>query len=271
MLDAIETRGNGHAAAIAKEASDRCAVVIALGGDGTANEVINGIAGSLATFACVPAGSTNVIARMLGMPRGPESAAARLSAATTSRFVDLGQLDGRYFAASAGVGLDASILRRIAERSQTRLGPRHWRHLAAGVQTFVSEYVPTPPRIACSVDGVCTTGVSAFVQNGQHYSYFGARPLELARGRSLDDGLLAAAVLTRARARDVVPAVARLLSRRLEVGGHRYVEVVQTARTLDVVALDGSGFPTSVDGEYAGEAVRARLGVRPRALRVLTP
>jgi diacylglycerol kinase family enzyme len=270
-IDVVETRGPGDATALARDAAAAgCDVVVALGGDGTANEVLNGLVGSRTRLGCLPGGTANVLCQMLGIPVDPSAATAYLTRRDARVWeIDLGCLNGRYFAASAGVGLDASIVRNALVRRRATGPLSHWRYLAVGVRTFFEEYLSTPPRVAFSVDGTQAPGVSAFVQNGPHYSFFDRRPLDLVKGRALDDGALGGAVLRRADVRDVPSAVGRLLSRRLDVGGHPHVDVFAKMRGIDAISIDGREFPLAVDGEYMGEASQARLTVRHRTLPVL--
>src|SRR5207302_9900387 len=120
-----------------------------------------------------------------------------------------------------------------------------------------------------SVDGAKAQGVSAFFQSGPRYTFFGNKPLHLASGCELDDGTLGGAILCRAKRRDVPAAVGRLLSRRLDVGGHRHIEVFTGATAIDVKASCGRAFPLAVDGDYIGEATEARVTIRQGQLSVL--
>src|SRR5262249_4987313 len=118
----------GHAAELANAAArSGFGLLVTLGGDGTVNEVVNGILSdgpgpAVPALAVVPGGSTNVFARALGLPRDwAESTGLILEALHTgrTRTISLGQADGRYFTFCAGYGLDAEVIRKV-ERARLR-------------------------------------------------------------------------------------------------------------------------------------------------------
>lgn len=272
-IELVETEASGHATALAREGVDRgCDVVVALGGDGTCNEVINGLGDSGVPFGCLPGGATNVLCRMLGTSGSPRRAAeqlARMPLRRTPRRIDLGELDGRRFAASAGAGVDATVARWASQRRRPRAPLARWHYLYGALRAFAGCYVAEPPSIELSAGGRRLAGVSAFVQNGPHYSFFGSRPIDLVAGASFDDGVLGGAVLGRARAGDAPGLLARALCGRAAIGAHRHVDVFAGARQATLVSTDGRKMPLSVDGDFVGEVTRAELSVRPRALAVL--
>ena len=116
-VEAIDTQERGHATEICREGAwEGYDVVIAFGGDGTVNEVINGLAGSPTPLTCLPGGRTNVFCKLLGIPGEIVDATEHLLAmadAWRPRLVDLGVVNDRCFAFSSGVGLDASVVRRV--------------------------------------------------------------------------------------------------------------------------------------------------------------
>src|SRR6478735_4285937 len=118
-LEIAETANRGHAAAIACRAMrNGTDVVVALGGDGTVNEVVNGLLTDgvhdrVPALGVVPAGSTNVFARALGLPQTPiDATAVVLEALRTGsrRAVSMGRVDDRWFIFAAGMGFDAAIV-----------------------------------------------------------------------------------------------------------------------------------------------------------------
>ena len=125
-LEISYTTRQGHATELAAEVSS--GLVIALGGDGTFNEVVNGLRPGVA-FAALPGGASSVYARQLGYPDDPIAAApilARAIAADSRRSVGLGLVDGRRFTFAASVGFDAdchSRSRRGQEESTRQRSP----------------------------------------------------------------------------------------------------------------------------------------------------
>ena len=130
-LEVLVTRYRGHAAeATAQAVRDGVELLVAHGGDGTVNEVVNGMLrghrrpgrrpprGMPAALAVVPGGSANVFARALGMPRDPVEATAQLLRALgagRSRLVGLGRADDRWFTFNAGMGWDADVVAAVEQ------------------------------------------------------------------------------------------------------------------------------------------------------------
>ena len=150
-VDAIDTQAPGHATEICREgAFDGYDVAVAFGGDGTVNEMINGLVGSSTPLTCLPGGTTNVFCKLLGIPGEIVDATAhvlRMADAWRPRRVDLGIVNGRSFAFSSGVGLDASVVRRVDSnpRLKSRFGANYF--LCAALGTFARNYVLRPPRL----------------------------------------------------------------------------------------------------------------------------
>jgi diacylglycerol kinase family enzyme len=122
-----ETWGPGTATQLAREAArEGAAVVLACGGDGTVNEVLNGVAGTETAVGVLPAGTANAVARELGCPADPARAAEKLREMTVRR-VALGRVTwegsaGRYFVLACGAGLDAELMIRAETIGKERWG-----------------------------------------------------------------------------------------------------------------------------------------------------
>lgn len=123
------TTERGHAIEIAKNAAKEGAeAVCVLGGDGTLNEVANGLRGTDTILAPLPGGSTNVLARSLELPMRPLDAAKRtLSALQEGEYsqVGLGSVNERRFLFHAGVGFDAKVVELVEKRSDLKRWLRH--------------------------------------------------------------------------------------------------------------------------------------------------
>jgi diacylglycerol kinase family enzyme len=121
------TEGPGHATLLARDAvRDGASMIIVLAGDGTINEVVNGMAGSETRLAIVPAGTANVLACELRLNRKPEAVASRIPSLRPAR-IALGRVrtsDGgsRYFLSLAGAGMDAAVIERVRPALKDRLG-----------------------------------------------------------------------------------------------------------------------------------------------------
>lgn len=276
-LEVAETKARGHARELAAQAAyDGLDVVAVLGGDGTVNEVVNGLlesgpSGSVPDLAVVPGGSTNVLARSLGLPRDPvEATSVALDALREDRRreIGLGRADGRWFTFSAGLGLDAEVVARVEElraRGRRSTGGRY-------VRVAVAEFFRTARRrdapLTLTVDGgEPVPGVHlALVTNTSPWTYLGERTVDPTPRSSFDAGL-DALVLTGLGLPSSLRQVRRMLAgRSLEPRG-RHAVAVHDATRIELVAQ--SPLPVQLDGDHLGEATRLTLEAVPKALRVV--
>jgi diacylglycerol kinase family enzyme len=274
-VDSVETQARNHATELCREAAQEgYDVVCAFGGDGTFNEAANGLAGSDTPLTCLPGGSTNVFCRILGIPNDVVDATEHLLAMADDwrpRAIDLGVVNDRRFLFTAGVGLDASVTRRVDARPRlkARFGP--WFYATAAVGAFNSEYVVNPRRLAVELaDGSTYEGVTAIVQNTTPYTYFARRPIELSEGVELDDGTLGGVVLRRASPLDMPTVTWRALSPRARIVKHRRVDTFAGVAEVTIRSLDERGLPLQVDGDYLGELPEIAVRVEPGVLRVVS-
>lgn len=273
-VEAIDTAAKNHATQLAREAAgEGFDVVVAFGGDGTLNEAANGLTGSDTPLTTLPGGSANVFCKMLGIPGDIVDATEhllRLADDFQPRHVDLAQVNGRWFTFSAGMGLDAAVVERVDAhpRLKARYGANYF--TAAAVSTFARRYVVSPPRLEVEVDGVpLAGGVSAFVQNGDPYTYFRNTPIRIAKHSSLDSGRLAGAVLTRARLTDMPSIGYRAFSAKRSVVDARAAAGYHDAGEVVARSADGNPIPLQVDGDYIGDVTEARFTVHPGKLKVV--
>jgi diacylglycerol kinase family enzyme len=274
QVEAIDTQRRGHATDLARDAArEGFDVVVAFGGDGTVNEAANGLVGSRTPLTCLPGGSTNVFCRMLGIPTDVVDATEhllRIADDWRPRSADVGIVNGRHFAFSSGIGLDASVVERVDRhpRLKTRLG--EWYFTYAALTTFSRRYLVHPPRLAVRVGGAEVEGVTAIVQNSQPYTYFNRRPIEVAEKAELRSGDLSAAVLCRASPLDMPTVLWRAFSRRARLARHRRIRSFEALDGLSVRSLDDRPLPLQVDGDHVGEVHEAEYRILPRALTVVS-
>ncbi|HEY5943427.1 MAG TPA: diacylglycerol kinase family protein [Solirubrobacterales bacterium] len=279
-VEAVSTQAQNHATEIGREAQDGgYDVVVAFGGDGTLNEVANGLAGTDLPVAVLPGGSTNVVCRTLGIPNDVVDATEHLLSLADDwqpRKIDLGMVDDRYFVFACGVGIDATVVKRVDANPKLkgRAGPYYYSW--CGISAFYRKYRVNPIRVRTTVnDQDPVEGVTTIVQNSDPFTYFASRPIRVCEGIEFDDGTLSLAVLRRANQRDMPTLMSRLFSGTRTAAGHKQVAhfadvthaVVETVST----AKDGSPrpFPLQVDGDYIGERDRVELRVAPAALTVV--
>jgi len=170
----LPTRGPGDGVARGREAAARFPVVAVLGGDGTVNEVINGVvaAGGNARLLILPGGSVNVLARDLRVPLDPRAAAGLLRHGAPRRLY-LGRAGRRYFALMAGAGLDASIVRAVAAGGLKR----HVGTLAFVLEGLRHSRGYAFPRLRVDSEAGAVEGYLAIVGNSPGYAgYFSVTP-----------------------------------------------------------------------------------------------
>ena len=272
-VDAVDTRAPGHATELCHDAAQvGYDVVVALGGDGTVNEVANGLLGSPTPLCALPGGSANVFAKMLGIPGDLLDATEHLLGLADDwrpRRVDLGVVNGRCFTFSSGLGLDASVVERVDAnpRLKARLGPYFFAWVA--VATFLRRYLVRPPRLRVRAGTRTLEGITAVVQNGASFTYFQDRPIEIVQGASLHSGALASGVLHRGTPLSMPFIAWRAFSRRARVSDHRQVSSIAPREELTVSSADGRPLPLQVDGDFLGEVAEARYSILPEALNVV--
>jgi diacylglycerol kinase family enzyme len=274
-VEAIDTEAKGHATEICREAAhEGYDLVVAFGGDGTVNEVANGLAGSDTPMSALPGGATNVYARVLGIP--PEIVDAtehmlRMADDFAPRRVDLARVNDRHFTFSAGIGLDASVVARVDARPRlkTRLGEYYFTY--AAITTFARRYVVRPPRLRVEAGGESFEGVTTIIQNTDPYTFFGtSRPIELVEEAGIDNGTLSGIVLRRANPVDMPTVIWRAFSRRAKVSRHRQIDAFEQVDGARVLSADGRPLPLQVDGDYIGDVESAEFSVQRNGLAVVS-
>jgi diacylglycerol kinase (ATP) len=255
-VDVVTTPGPGEAARLASGAvEDGYESVIAVGGDGTANEVANGLVDTQVALGLYPIGSGNDFARALGYPRRRKDLGAFLAGARPRR-IDVGEVNGRIFLNAAGVGIDGHVAERVVA-SQRVVGPMLG-YLVGSLVSIVT-YRPRPMRI--TIDGATREGRHLVVvaANGTHFG----SGMKVAPDAKLDDGMLDIIVGGDLGRWASVVALGKIYR-----GTHVDGKTIFAFRspTLEV-ALD-KPLPMEVDGE-AARADALHVRIRPKALTVL--
>jgi diacylglycerol kinase family enzyme len=279
-VEAVSTEAQNHATELGREARDGgYDVVVAFGGDGTLNEVVNGLAGTDVPVSMLPGGSTNVVCRTLGIPNDVVDATEHLLSLADRwepRRIDLGKVDDRFFVFSCGVGIDATVVKRVDAHPKLKAKAGPYYYSWAGLTGFYRHYLRNPVRVQVETAGDAVEGVTALAQNSDPFTYFAKRPIRVCEGVEIDDGTLSMGVLKRATQRDAPTLVARLLGAAGSTAvGHRQIhhfDDVLDATVTSVSEHDEGGlrpFPVQVDGDYIGERERVELKVAPGALTVV--
>lgn len=274
-VEAMDTQARGHATdlclAAAKEGYD---VIVSFGGDGTVNEVANGLIGCSTPVTCLPGGATNVLCKMLGIPGDIVDATAHLLAIADSwnpRQVDLGTANGRAFTYTSGYGIDASVVKRIEQSPRAkRHRLREYFFVYAAVETVLRHYIRHPARMEVHVDGRSDRAITTIVQNAEQFTYLDDKPIAIAEGAGLQTGTLAGVALRGVTPADIPGIASRLLSAKRSVVGHRQIVDFRDVDGLRCVSVDGRPIPLHADGDHLGDVTEAVFGVLPGALAVVS-
>ncbi|MGI8633739.1 MAG: diacylglycerol/lipid kinase family protein [Solirubrobacterales bacterium] len=280
-VEAKMTEARDHATEIGREAvQGGYDVVCAFGGDGTLNEVANGLAGTDVPVTVLPGGSTNVVCRTLGIPNDVVEATEHLLQMADDfhpRKVDLGLVDDRRFVFSCGVGLDATVVRRVDAHPRLKAQAGEYYYTWAAVSGFYRHYMRSPVQVRFETGDHAAEGITVISQNSDPFTYFGRQPIRVCDDVDLESATLSCAVLARARQRDMPTAIARVFTDRLRASAHRQVSHFAglTEATVTSISADGPDgalrpFPVQVDGDYIGERTQIALGVEPGALTLVS-
>jgi len=275
-VESVDTQARGHATELCLEAAkDGYDVIVSFGGDGTVNEIANGLVGCPTPVTCLPAGATNVLCKMLGIPGDIVDATLHLLALAdrwNPRQIDLGTANGRAFTYTSGFGVDASVVKRIEESPRAkRHALREYFFVYAAVETVLRHYVRHPPRMEVHIDGRPTERViTTIVQNGEQMTYLDDKPIHIAEGAGLQTGSLAGVALRGVTPADIPGIARRVLSSKRSVVGHRQILDFRDVGELRCVSTDGRTIALHADGDHLGDVTEAVFGVLPGALAVVS-
>ncbi|WP_406303109.1 diacylglycerol kinase family protein [Streptomyces sp. NBC_00879] len=290
-LEAVTTEYRGHARDLGRRAadSDDIELVVALGGDGTVNEVVNGLLHNgpdpdhLPRLAVVPGGSTNVFARALGLPNDAvEATGAILDALRdqTERTVGLGLAAGtpgtedegvpaRWFTFCAGLGFDASVIGRVEQQRERGKRSTHALYMRQVVRQFLDEPHRRHGPITLERPGEDPVSnlVLSIICNTTPWTYLGNRPVYASPEASFDTALDVVA-LSKLSTTSVARYATQLLTSTPE-RGPRGKHAVTLHDLTDFTLHSKVPLPFQMDGDHLGLRTSVTFtGVR-RALRVI--
>jgi YegS/Rv2252/BmrU family lipid kinase len=266
----VETQAKGDATRLARQAAaEGFDAAVAVGGDGTINEVCNGLARSETALAVLPAGTANVYAAEVGIPiwwplnPGAVNNAAEIIVTGQSRRVDLGRVrlangTQRYFLMWCGIGLDAAISQALKPGETRRLGMAAW--VVSGFMVAV-DFMGTKANILTDEGLLRKRVLWAVVSNGQLYG----RIWRMAPEAKMDDGILDVAVMTG----HGWPSTVRHLAG-LTLGQHVKDPDFFLRQTTHLSLLAKEALPVHVDAEPVG-VTPVEVEVVPLALKVIVP
>src|SRR5207302_5374086 len=230
--------------------------IVAAGGDGTVNEVVNGLAGTNSTLGLLPIGTMNVFATELGLPVHDLVLCWNIIQSDSTRAVDLPKANEKFFVQLAGVGLDAQVEKETSAQLKKNFGPLSYLISAAQVAAR------RPPRLSIqSDDAPIKEGSFVLVGNGRFY---GGR-FPFFKHAVIDDGKLDVIVFKSLGYLEIIKYLQDVVfSSEIRVPE---IEYFQTSRLR--VESDQS-VPVELDGELVGNCP-VEFSLQERSLRVLVP
>jgi diacylglycerol kinase family enzyme len=276
-VDTFETKGRGHATELAIQATETGSdIVVALGGDGTVNEIANGILSGglrpgLPALAVVPGGSTNVFARALGMPASAVDATGQILEALRegrSRRVGLGKADERWFTFCAGLGLDAAVVERVEAKRAKGKRSTHALYVRSAVNRFYFATGRRRPCLRLHAPSLLEPRdvFAALVCNTDPWTFLGDRAVRPCPEASFDLGLDVLA-LVRMSTAATLRASSRFFAKDPRPRGtSAFLLHDQAEVTVEAI---GDPLPFQVDGEALGPRTKVHLTSVPSALRVI--
>jgi len=270
-LDVERTQYRGHARELASAA--RGDIIIVLGGDGSINEVVNGIMSrpeGRPVIAVIPGGGGNVFARGLGLPVDPAVAIRRVReaiAAGRCRTIGLGLAGDRYFTFSAGLGMDAEVVREVDRLRAEGHRESASLFLRAVIRQYYRGTDRRRPALTLERDGEPPVSdlFMTIITNRSPWTYFRGRPLLPVPDPDFNSGLDLLA-LRRLRLITIFNAVGQMMYVRNRPPRGRDMLSVLGSESLTLRSARPIAF--QADGEYLGETEAVKFQFVPRALRV---
>jgi diacylglycerol kinase family enzyme len=290
-LEVAHTEYRGHARDLARQAAERgLDLVVSLGGDGTVNEIVNGLlthgpSDRVPRLAVVPGGSTNVFARTLGLPNDPVEATGALLDALEhrrERAVSLGKamtegLPDRWFTFTAGLGFDAGVVGRVEAQRRAGRKSTHGLYVSQALRHYVTEREHRrngPITLELNGQESVPGLVLAIVSNTSPWTFLGNRPVFPSPSASFDSDLDIFGI-TRMTAFGTARTVRQILRSHTPPDGAaepvgptgKHLVSYHDVRHFTLVSQEPA--PFQVDGDHLGDRSRVSFtGVR-RALRVI--
>lgn len=229
--------------------------VVAAGGDGTVNEVVNGLGEAEVDFGILPVGTMNVFATELGISQNLLKAWEVIEAGNR-RLIDLAKANDEYFVQLGGIGLDAEVVQSTTPDSKKALGPLSY------LITLAQVAARKPPELLIEpVDGPSRKGRFVLVGNGRLYG----GPFVLFKDARIDDGLLDVLVFENQSHWDIIRYV-----QAIAFGNHSELPDVQYFQTRGLRLSCEEYVPVELDGELCGH-LPYEFGFSNRKLSVLAP
>jgi diacylglycerol kinase family enzyme len=271
-LEVSETHRRGHATRFAQGAATKgYDVVISVGGDGTVNEVTNGLAGSPTVLGVLPGGSTNVFARQLGFANDPEAATEQLLDGLRRndvKRIGLGKVNGRYFCFHVGMGFDAAVVAEVERFGTLKRWFGHPLFVYSAFKTWLRDFDRDRPPFAVEIGTQPIDGFFAVVLNIDPYTYVGSKPISFAPAAT-HDSALSVVTVTSLGFRSLMRALGVALRNGEELPNVKSIRRTDGLQTLTV--RGHRPFPWQMDGDHLGDTDVLDFSHEPACLSVVLP
>jgi diacylglycerol kinase (ATP) len=253
----------GDATKLARQAEeDQCEVVVAFGGDGTLNEVIQGLVGTDVAVAAYPGGTTNVWCKEIQMPINPRRA-AKVIGQGQRRLIDVGQINDQYFLLMTGIGLDAEVVQNVDLDLKKKVGKLAYVWAIFQSLHYRSRHFRLILRSNPSESVEFDTSASLIiVSNSQRYA-----TLKLVRTAQIDDGKLEVLIFKGVTFTTIFSQIFSVLTNRIE-----HNPKIGYFRVEEASITTNKPVPTQLDGDlgvYCAETLDIKCV--PSALQVVIP
>ncbi len=250
-------------------------VVVAMGGDGVVHQLANGIGGASVPMGIIPAGSTNVLARLLGIPRKPLEAVDLICAGPAPRTIPAavltldygeGRVDSRLATFSFGVGFDAAVVQRAEQKPYRKYSLANLHYAFSATTVAWDEYSGNREPVEVEFEDGSTTAVAVFVAVHDSYTFFGPIPIRFGPEEKSLLTVLTAESLGRSR----LPAILwRALTAR-DMGRATGLAARTGVPALSIAAPPG-GILAQADGELLGTPEKLSVAAHPNRLLLIAP
>lgn len=256
-VDLMLTEVAGHGADLARIATETGSrIIVAVGGDGTIAEIVNGMVGTGTTLGVIPAGTANDFAKEMRLPQGMSSAVDVIIKGKT-KSIDLGRTNtGKYFLNMAGIGFDATVIENLNLKLKRWL--KDAAYIVAAVQTLI---LYTPPLLNIQVDGDSYEGSFAVIGNSRYYGGI----LSVTTEARNDDGYLDVCIFKGLKKSSLYKYLIGAVTRT-----HTRFPDVACVKAKDIKITSNTRVSIQADGDIIGE-LPMEFTVVPNALKVIVP
>lgn len=253
-MKVVCTEYAGHAEVLSREAAER--IIVAVGGDGTVNEVARGIVGTDKVLGIIPCGSGDGLALHLGLSRRYKQALKTILAGNVQK-IDSGVINDKPFFSVCGIGFDATVSERFAKSGKRGL----MNYINIGLKTW-NEY--TPEKYKVEIDGECFEIEASIITIGNSNQWGNnARITPLA---DICDGLLDMTAVDRFNAIEMPALAAMLMTGKLAKNG-----LVHCYRGRHIKITRATTGPAHADGDWFSAGKEIDIKILPHSINVIIP